>query len=58
MAMTKKEVIREVRELIKDMPEMRGDDAAKREFWNNYTDMLREDRRITNYQYNNWDNPF
>lgn len=36
----------------------RVDAPARREAWNNFTDSLRTDRRITLHQYENWDNPF
>jgi len=34
------------------------DAIARREEWNNWTDMLCKDGTITDDQYNNWDNPF
>ena len=30
---------------------------ARREAWNNFTDMLCKDRRISDWQYNNWSQP-
>lgn len=34
------------------------DKIMRREEWNNYTDMLRKDRQITNRQHDTWVNPF
>lgn len=34
------------------------DKPALREAWNNYTDMLCKDGRITQHQYDTWLNPF
>jgi hypothetical protein len=34
------------------------DDIALREDFNNYTDMLCKDGTISEWAYNNWDNPF
>ncbi len=34
------------------------DDTARREAWNNWTDSLCEDGRITTEQYEGWGNPF
>ncbi|ABA47037.1 gp68 [Synechococcus phage syn9] len=34
------------------------DVVAKREAWNNFTDMLCKEGDITMNQYNNWSNPF
>lgn len=36
----------------------RVDAVARREAWNNFTDMLCKDRQITLKQYESWDNPF
>ena len=30
---------------------------ARREAWNNFTDMLCKDRRISDWQYDNWSQP-
>lgn len=55
--MTKAEALKEFREYyIPHIP--RGDVIWQREEWNNYTDMLCKERRITQHQYNTWDNPF
>lgn len=55
--MTKADALKEFRELyIPHIP--KGDIPAKREAWNNYTDYLRTERRITAKQYSTWDNPF
>jgi len=60
--MTKKEVLRDFREIwkevIKHTPMYKGDSIAKRETFNDYTDELRTDRKITKHQYDNWTNPF
>lgn len=55
--MTKKEAIAEFNSYI--LPEVRrqygrGDYVAIAEAWNNYTDMLRSDGRISRHQYNTW----
>lgn len=34
------------------------DDTMLREDYNNYTDMLCKDGEISDYAYNNWDNPY
>ena len=39
-------------------PSLRGDTIAKREDWNNFTDMLCKCGEISDYQYDNWTNPF
>ena len=39
-------------------PSLRGDTIAKREDWNNFTDMLCKCNEISMNQYNNWTNPF
>ena len=39
-------------------PTLKGDTIAKREEWNNFTDALCKEGYISNYQYNNWSNPF
>lgn len=59
--MTKAQALAEFREYI--LPLIyeqygKGDVIAKREEWNNFTDALCKDRRITDWQYNNWSNPF
>ena len=57
--LTKAEVVAHCREVFRDNPEcFRGDFIAKREYFNNYTDMLCKDRQITEKQYNTWSNPF
>jgi len=35
-----------------------NDDIMLREDYNNYTDMLCKDGQISDFAYNNWDNPF
>ena len=37
---------------------VRGDVTYTRENWNNFTDYLRKNGKISNHQYNNWSNPF
>ena len=44
--------------LTKQQPQWKGDTIAKREAWNDFTDMLCKDGDITMNQYNNWSNPF
>jgi hypothetical protein len=39
-------------------PSLKGDTIAKREAWNDFTDMLCKEGDITENQYNNWTNPF
>ena len=39
-------------------PALKGDTIAKREDWNNFTDMLCKCDEISMNQYNNWSNPF
>lgn len=58
--MTKKEALKEFRELYLagEYAIPRGDLPMKREAWNNYTDSLRTERRISKHQYSTWDNPF
>jgi len=62
MKITKKEVVAQFRELWADLlasePSWRGDSIAKRTAFNDYTDTLCKDGIITNYQYENWSNPF
>jgi len=43
---------------VKQEPQWKGDVVAKREKWNNFTDMLCKEGYITENQYNNWTNPF
>jgi hypothetical protein len=55
--MTKKEALAEFREYI--LPFIpKGDIPAKCEAWNDFTDGLCKDRRITSKQYDTWVNPF
>lgn len=57
--LTKREVVEQCREAFRASPEMfRGDEVAKQQFFNDYTDMLCKDGHITNHQYNTWSNPF
>ena len=54
---TKQQALKEFREYVKpSIP--RGDTVWLREAWNNYTDMLCKDKRITVKQYESWSNPF
>jgi len=60
--MTKKQAIREFREY--HLPYIRKteyngvDSIKRREAFNNFTDSLCKEGRITQKQYNNWSNPF
>lgn len=55
--MTKAEALKEFREYY--MPNIpRGDVIWQREEWNNYTDYLCKDGRITQHQCDTWTNPF
>lgn len=60
--LTKKQVLQQFREswneAVQHNPYLRGDTIAKREEWNNYTDMLCKDRQISQHQYLTWSNPF
>ena len=59
--MTKAEALKQFREIYKKFPltiGRRSDAIAKREDWNNYTDQLCKDGRITLKQYENWGQPF
>ena len=61
MRITKKEVVASFREMLKDSPTgtlLRGDSIAKREAFNDYVDMLNKDGLVTDYQADNWSNPF
>ena len=63
--MTKKEALAEFKEYY--LPGIvareqkgtgRADAVMRAEEWNNYTDQLCKERRITASQYHNWSNPF
>lgn len=59
--MTKKEALVEFREYVAPMVYReygRDDKPAICEAWNNFTDSLREDKRITMRQYETWTNPY
>lgn len=59
--MTKTEAIKEFyRDILPQVYQTYGkrDKPAIREAWNNFTDALQKDGRITEEQYNNWSNPF
>lgn len=59
MKLTKAHVVAECRQVFRDDPEtFRGDVTAQREYFNNYTDMLCKNRRITVKQFETWTNPF
>ena len=58
MKLTKRQVLLELKEMFKNMPETKGDSVMKREIFNNYTDQLCKDGLISNYQYDSWTNPF
>lgn len=55
--LTKEQVLQMFREVHQGAFE-RGDDIARREAWNNYTDMLCKNGEISVKQYENWSNPF
>ena len=59
--MTKKEARKEFAEYIKPyvVAKYGADDyIAIREAWNDWTDFLCKEGRITDWQYNNWSNPY
>jgi hypothetical protein len=59
--MTKKEAIQQFKKTILPLVHARfrkNDKAAIREAWNNWTDGLCKDGRITSKQYHNWTGPF
>lgn len=57
--MTKAEVVAHCREVFRGNPDYyRGDVTAQREYFNDYTDMLCKEMRITPKQYETWSNPF
>jgi len=59
--MTKKQALDEFKEhYIPSLDKIYGKDdvTARREAWNNYTDSLRADKKITNWQYENWTGPY
>ena len=61
--MNKNQAIREFKEFempyIRETYEQDGipDWIARREAWNNFTDMLCKNRQITSEQYETWDHP-
>jgi len=54
--MTKKEALYQFRNV--HLGVVRGDVIYTRENWNNFTDYLCKDRKITMKQYETWTNPF
>lgn len=62
MSLTKVEVVAQFRsnwrEFIKENRSWRGDSVAKRESFNNFVDALNKDGDVTDWQANNWSNPF
>lgn len=59
--MTKEDVVRDFNAHVRPRIIERfgkNDKAALRTAWNDYTDMLCKDGKITEYQYENWTNPF
>ena len=56
--MTKAEALRCFKELWKMTNSSKSDSTAKREMWNNYTDLLCKNGDISLSQYENWDQPF
>ena len=58
-SMSWRQVVKYCKEVFNDNPsEFRDDYVAKREFFNNYTDMLCKEGVITSKQYETWSNPF
>ena len=62
MKLTKKTAVRIFKDVLNSdyvyYAHIRGDKVALRESWNNFTDSLCKDGEITDYQYNNWSNPY
>ena len=56
--MTKAEALITFRQLWKMTNWSRSDTTAKREMWNNYTDILYKNGDISLSQYENWGQPF
>lgn len=58
--MTKATALKIFREMVREVydREQRKDVPMLREAWNNYTDSLCKDGRITPRQYDTWTNPF
>jgi hypothetical protein len=62
MRMTKAEALAEFKELWREAlasnPRLHGDTVAKCEAWNDYTDALLKEGRISARAYSTWINPF
>ena len=61
MKMNKREVLAEFKQEVKPVIEQKygkGDKIALAEEWNNFTDYLQKEGRITEKQVNRWNNPF
>ena len=57
--MNKRQIVAMCREVFQEFPEVFHDDKpAQSEYFNNFTDLLRRDNRITQEQYDSWVNPF
>ena len=60
--MTKKDVVQQFRwdlsDFLKSNPSWRGDSIAKRCAFNDYVASLNKDGLVTDYQADNWSNPF
>jgi hypothetical protein len=60
--LTKKQALADFRETVQPtipkLPNGRLDTIWLREAWNNYTDALQKERKITRHQCDTWDNPF
>lgn len=58
--LTKKQAINEFKQVLSEYPDqsIKDDKIALREAWNCFTDRLHRDGYITDYQVNNWTNPF
>lgn len=59
---TKAEALRQFgelwREALENNPKLQGDTVAKCEAWNDYTDALHKEGRISASAYSTWANPF
>lgn len=57
--MTKPEALKYFKSVYSDfLAEKEGDRLAKWEQWSFYTDMLHKEGKISDYQVNNWINPY
>lgn len=56
--MTKKLALQIFRQIVKDCKIDRSDKVMLREWWFVFIDALRDDKKITEKQYNTWYSPF